>query len=133
VWTCPNCEEEVEDGFDVCWACGTSHDGVTDPDFDPELDGIVSEKDYRALQEARSHDDFITVATFWNPAEAHVVRSRLEAEGIRAYLADEMTVTMDWLLSNAIGGIKLQVAEKDAARALRVLAEKQPPRQEPEE
>jgi DNA-directed RNA polymerase subunit RPC12/RpoP len=42
---------------------------------------------------------------------------RLEAEGIRAYLQDEHTVTIDPILSNAIGGIKLMVFEEQLPRA----------------
>lgn len=33
MWKCAGCHEEVEDTFNVCWNCGTSHDGVADPDF----------------------------------------------------------------------------------------------------
>jgi hypothetical protein len=32
-WTCPKCGSEVEDTFDVCWSCGTSREGVVDPNF----------------------------------------------------------------------------------------------------
>jgi hypothetical protein len=32
-WTCSKCGESVEDSFDACWKCGTSWDGVADPDF----------------------------------------------------------------------------------------------------
>jgi hypothetical protein len=37
-WTCPNCGERVDDDFDVCWNCGTTHDGVEDPHFVREVD-----------------------------------------------------------------------------------------------
>lgn len=33
MWECPKCRESVEDGFDVCWNCGTSSAGVEDPQF----------------------------------------------------------------------------------------------------
>ena len=33
MWPCPNCTEQVDDQFDVCWNCGTAKDGTTDPDF----------------------------------------------------------------------------------------------------
>jgi hypothetical protein len=46
---------------------------------------------------------------------------RLEAEGIRAYLQDEHTVTINPLFSNAIGGIKLMVHEAQVARAQELL------------
>lgn len=33
MWPCPKCGNDVEDSFDVCWSCGTSREGVEDPDF----------------------------------------------------------------------------------------------------
>ncbi|WP_406696347.1 hypothetical protein V5E97_35680 [Singulisphaera sp. Ch08] len=35
MWIYPNCGAEVESTLDVCWRCGTSRDGVVDPDFVP--------------------------------------------------------------------------------------------------
>lgn len=35
-WNCPKCSETVEDSFAVCWSCGTSQDGVEDPEFESE-------------------------------------------------------------------------------------------------
>ena len=43
---------------------------------------------------------------------------RLEEEGIRAYLQDEHTVTIDPILSNAIGGIKLMIYDEQLERAM---------------
>lgn len=33
MWSCPKCGEQVESNFEVCWACGTSRNGVEDPHF----------------------------------------------------------------------------------------------------
>jgi DNA-directed RNA polymerase subunit RPC12/RpoP len=52
-----------------------------------------------------------------------MVMQRLEEEGIRAYLQDEHTVTIDPILTNAVGGIKLMVPEEQAPRALELLTE----------
>jgi hypothetical protein len=62
----------------------------------------------------------VTIATFTNTPEAHLLRMRLESGGISAYLQDENTIQMDWGLSNAIGGVRVQVADEDleAAREL---------------
>lgn len=38
MWQCPRCGEEIEEAFDVCWACGTSREGVEDRLFKPVLD-----------------------------------------------------------------------------------------------
>lgn len=34
MWKCSKCGEDVEELFDVCWNCGTTSDGVEDPNFD---------------------------------------------------------------------------------------------------
>ena len=32
-WPCPKCAVEVDGEMDVCWACGTTAEGIEDPDF----------------------------------------------------------------------------------------------------
>lgn len=63
----------------------------------------------------------VTVATFDMPHKADLARLALEEAGIRAEVNDREIVAMDWLLMNAVGWIKLQVAEADAERALVVV------------
>lgn len=65
----------------------------------------------------------ITVATFHLPQDAYIIRGRIESEGIFCYLKDELTVQSDNLISNAIGGVKLQVHESDVNRVLPILEE----------
>jgi len=65
----------------------------------------------------------VTIARFDLAGQAHIAKNALEAAGIKSVLADEQTVAMDWLLSNAIGGIKVQVLEEDAERAVSALEE----------
>jgi hypothetical protein len=64
--------------------------------------------------------DLVTVERFTEVWQAHILRSRLEAEGILASIADEHLVAMDWFYSNAIGGVRVQVpaCELDQARAV---------------
>ncbi len=50
-----------------------------------------------------------------------MILSRLEQEGIKAYLQDEHTVTIDPIISNAIGGIKLMVYTDQLARAVELI------------
>lgn len=64
-----------------------------------------------------------TIATFSKAEEAHLLRMRLEAGGIPAYLLDENIVQVNWLYSNAIGGVRVQVAEEDVAKALELMNE----------
>lgn len=67
-------------------------------------------------------EKMVTVGTFDMPTEAHLAKGLLEANGLTALLADELTVGVAWHLSNAVGGIKLQVAESDVERAAGILA-----------
>lgn len=66
---------------------------------------------------------FVTVAVFALPHEAYVVRSKLEFLGIEVMLKDELTIQVDNFLSNALGGVKLQIRESDLELARPVLLE----------
>jgi len=70
----------------------------------------------------------VTVATFATAGEAEIARIMLEGHGVPCYLADAELVNMMWLASNAVGGIKLQVAANDVARAEQLLTRRQPSR-----
>ena len=63
----------------------------------------------------------ITIASFSQPIEAHLTKTRLEADGIECFIFDEHIVRMNWLYSNAIGGVKLQVKEPDVERSIEIL------------
>jgi hypothetical protein len=65
--------------------------------------------------------NWITVASFSRPFEAHLARTRLEADGITCVVSDEYLVRVDWLLSNAVGGVKLMVPVWEAERAREIL------------
>lgn len=68
-------------------------------------------------------DKMITVATFHLPQDAYIIRGRLQSEDIFCYLKDELTVQSDNIISNAIGGVKLQIHESDVQRVLPILEE----------
>jgi hypothetical protein len=70
----------------------------------------------------------VAVAACARPVEAHLARCRLEAEGIEAFVADEHIVSLQWLYSAAVGGVKVQVRLRDAARARAILAAPAPRR-----
>ena len=64
----------------------------------------------------------ITIARYSLAIEAHIARAKLESEGIPAFVADEHTITADWLYSNAMGGVRLQVPESCVEQARTLLA-----------
>lgn len=62
----------------------------------------------------------IVIARFSFPYEAQIARASLDAAGIPAFIADEHTINMNWLYSNALGGVRLLVprARFQEAKAL---------------
>lgn len=66
--------------------------------------------------------ELVTAVSFSAPYKAHLARGLLEANGITAFIVDEYTAGMNWLLSNAIGGVKVQVEITDLEDARRILA-----------
>jgi predicted RNA-binding Zn-ribbon protein involved in translation (DUF1610 family) len=66
---------------------------------------------------------FVLLQSYDNYVSAHIAMGRLEEDGINCWLKDENTVTIDPILSNAVGGIKLMVTEIQAERARSILNE----------
>jgi hypothetical protein len=64
-----------------------------------------------------------TIRQYRDQAAAMMARSVLESAGIACLLRDENTVGMDWLWSNLMGGIRLQVAEEDVEAAEALLSQ----------
>jgi hypothetical protein len=58
-----------------------------------------------------------TIFKAFNPAEAQLVRSRLEAAGFHPFVADELSAFSIDGYSMAVGGIRVQVPESEAADA----------------
>lgn len=67
--------------------------------------------------------NFIQIGSYDNYIYAHIVLSKLQDHGINCHLKDEYTITIDPLLSPALGGIKLMVAATQVDRALELLNE----------
>lgn len=65
----------------------------------------------------------VTLAKFLDPWEAHVVRARLEAEGIPASVAFANHAIVNWPMSLALGGTRVQVPDSFLAWARQLLAD----------
>lgn len=72
--------------------------------------------------EAEAETQLITIASYSQPYQAEIAKAHLEAEGIPAFLSDEYLVSINWLYSNAVGGVRLQVAETDVETARVILS-----------
>ncbi|MGY0036491.1 putative signal transducing protein [Pedobacter sp. NJ-S-72] len=68
-------------------------------------------------------DNIVVFEVFYNPIEANIVKSRLMDSGIQCFLSDENTVTINPLYTQALGGVKLHLFERDAGLARSILDE----------
>jgi len=64
-----------------------------------------------------------TIANCPNLSEAHLIQSVLMGSGIESFIPDELTAHNDWGIITAIGGIRVQVSDGDAEKALLILSE----------
>ena len=64
-----------------------------------------------------------TVGHYFDPWEAHVLRARLESEGIPATVAGDQHIIANWPLSVALGGAALQVPTAYLAQAQEIVAD----------
>ncbi|MCY1515923.1 hypothetical protein D9M68_505280 [compost metagenome] len=55
--------------------------------------------------------------------EANIIKARLDDRDIPCFLTDENIATINPLYNQAIGGVKLNIFEKDIARVNEILAE----------
>lgn len=69
-----------------------------------------------------SVDNLTTIGSYSQPYEAHLVQQRLRDHGIPAFIANEHTISINWLYSNALGGVQVMVPSDRAEEARRILA-----------
>jgi hypothetical protein len=70
-----------------------------------------------------NQDSLITVGSYIDPIQAHIASGRLESEGIPVIVADEHYIWANWMLSNALGGVKVQVPTAYAEEARQILSD----------
>jgi Zn finger protein HypA/HybF involved in hydrogenase expression len=73
------------------------------------------------------NDRIVVYQTFSDPIEANIVKGLLDAHEIECYLSDENTITLNPLYCNAIGGIKLNVFERDTDKIASILKSENSP------
>ena len=66
-------------------------------------------------------DKIVVYKTFTDPNNAHIVKGLLDSYGIECFLSDENIVTLNAMYSLAVGGVKLNVFEKDLDRISEIL------------
>lgn len=73
--------------------------------------------------------NYIQLRSFDNYINANIQLGMLQDKGINCHLIDEYIITLDPLLSPAIGGMKLMVYETQAQRAKELLEAVEKPKQ----
>ena len=68
-------------------------------------------------------EEFKLLKTFLNPVEANITKGLLESNGIEAFIFDENTLSIDPILTTALGGIRLMVRSSDFENALAIIKE----------
>ena len=66
---------------------------------------------------------WVVIETYSYPYEAQIAKTRLDAAEIPARIGDEHTINMNWLYSNALGGVRLWVPEPFAEQAYALIHE----------
>src|SRR5579862_3101843 len=121
MWTCTHCNEEVDDGFDVCWNCGTSLVGELDTGFAAEQDGIMTPQTHGSMKSEILDQKLIVVARFDHGSEAYLAQASLAAEGIRSFITSEMSSGLLWGTFGSSVLTSLEVIEADAEKAYVIL------------
>lgn len=67
--------------------------------------------------------NWTTVDRFFHPTDAHIAAGKLESEGIPVFLLGINHASANWLLANALGGIRLQVPASRVDDARQLLAQ----------
>ncbi|MGE5393180.1 MAG: DUF2007 domain-containing protein [Candidatus Saccharibacteria bacterium] len=62
------------------------------------------------------NDRIVVYQTFSDPVNAHIVKGLLDSNGINCFISDENIVSVNPLYSQAVGGVKLNVFERDIPR-----------------
>ncbi len=100
---------EYHDDINTCSDCGES----LKPGERPELKHI----------EKAEVDSLVNIASYRDLPDAYLVKGKLESEGISVFLRNEHTIGVQWLYSNALGGVKLDVPESQVEQAHNILKE----------
>jgi hypothetical protein len=99
--------------------------GSDEPPFDfDDFDGDDGDDGDDGEDEGEGEQEpvrWITVASFWSADQAHMARLKLEGQDVLCTMDNEHLVSMNWLLANAVGGVRLRVPVEDVSRAREIL------------
>jgi hypothetical protein len=71
----------------------------------------------------QKQDEIVTFETYYNIMEAEIIRTKLEANGIHCFIADESLGVLYPVYNQGGGGIKLKVFAGDVEKCKEILAD----------
>jgi hypothetical protein len=110
MWDCPSCRKTVDDGSDVCWNCGTSRAGTTDPHG--TRDGPEQTHDADVVELCSAADAF----------EAHVIANALASAGLPVRVVGEVLQTAAGVPVGQPITPRVWVRSRDLSQARAILA-----------
>jgi hypothetical protein len=78
--------------------------------------GVMVREPTNPAEDARA-PELVKIRQYLSVHEALLAKSVLDSAGIPCFLGDQNIIRLDWLLSNALGGVKLLVRDEDAVAA----------------
>ena len=66
-------------------------------------------------------EELLAVGSYSTVFEANLVRGKLESRGLHAVLKDDNMVSVNPLLTNLLGNVKVMVPQSEAGQAQRIL------------
>ena len=67
--------------------------------------------------------NLVTALTFDDSVSAHLVKTRLENEGIKCFIFDEHINNVMHIYGQAVGGIRIKIKEEDVLKAKQLIEE----------
>ncbi|MEO6848976.1 MAG: DUF2007 domain-containing protein [Mucilaginibacter sp.] len=71
----------------------------------------------------KKEEEIVTFETYYDPMLAQIIRTKLEANGIRCLVADENMGTLYPAYNQGGGGIKIKVFARDLVKAREIIDE----------
>ncbi len=126
MWRCPKCQSKVDDSFEVCWSCGTTPDGIENPNFvtADEADRINDQVAQKKPEFDDSLEDFagmpipdlVECYMASNTTEAKFIADQLMEQGMSA-IADRRDGNLSAGVWKHEYGPKVRVRQDDLPQA----------------
>ncbi len=71
----------------------------------------------------QKQDEIITFQTYYNQMEAEIIRTKLEANGVNCFIADESLGVLYPVYNQGGGGVKIKIFAQDMERCKEILAD----------